>query len=597
MDRRGSVYSSASDYSSVVTSPVEDQKRFFPANGGDDDGFPKRSGVRKFVGQPTEDMLEVTIGETKYAVTKVRGVEDERPPSRDEKVASRPQTAENKQPESTVVFLGHGRGMSVGGVEVDFGPTVDLGGKLGPKEKNVQQQQVKRKPVGNDADVVGRRRRSIAWTPGMVNFAENGRNVENEVAVAPSATNTNANANANSTGSNSNKKEEEFDAQSYVSAQFELAQQTTDVMRNKLLNQHHQRSGSLGSAHFLSYFGRRKSKTPSDEGEHNAQSAGRPVHSRNNSVSGEQLRRASRQGSSGDLLNTSGNNSPLISRPASRSANKELAMTPRDRPPSQGNLLTRPVSRGPSTLLPQSLPLHSLPPPMVSPIPPSSYHPPQVTPTASTYHPPPHLSGGAGDHYSHHRQRERGASNGKLSAPEQEYIARTTGTPLLGQTWNSETSKIKKAPPHKTGLLGQMEKREKEKKEFKERTNRNSWTVQQAMRQRQSMMGMQQHAQHQALEAQQQQQQVAYAQQQQQQQQQAAYAQQQQQQQQQQYGFYGHQQQMQQLQLQQQQTQNATIAAWNAQQQQQIMIMQQQMALQAHQQQQFAERRGSWRYG
>ncbi|KAF3203032.1 hypothetical protein TWF191_002817 [Orbilia oligospora] len=691
-------------------SPVEDvklrKKDFFgnSKDGDDDDGMPKRYGVKKFVGQPTEDMLEVVIGETKYAVTKVKGMDDDdRPISGDwgsgpgpgsspKKPGSRPATSggELQEPESTVVFLGHGRGMSVGGVEVDFGPTADLGGKLGPREKNV----VRRKPAhdrnsSRDSDLSGvGKRRSVAWAPGMVNFNTNaGRNVDSNASEVGSlgATGTATTGNANvGKPLNTHKgkqredekeeemelkeKKEEFDAHSYVGAQYELAQQTTDVMRNKLLNQHHQRSGSLGTGQFLSYFnvGRRKSKTPSDEGEQQTGSgsgvpatsatgatgtANRPaLHSRTNSVSVEQLRRISRAGSSADLLHSTsgggstGSNSPnLASRPQSRSANRELATTAPSRPQSQGNLLSRPASRGPSALMntnnpsTSALPLHSLPPPMVSPIPPSSYHPPQVTPTASIYHPPPHLQSGPStpsygvtDHYSNHRQRERGdsgAPDGRLSAGEQEYIARSTGTPLLGQNWNSETSKIGKAPPHKAGLLGQMEKREKEKKDFKERTNRNSWAVQHAMRQRQSIAGMgslmqqqaqqeaQKQAQQQQLQAQQQQYQYQY--QQQQQQQQYQYQQQQQQQQQQQvgmgvgfgnsgqhmgqpiqqhYGFYGHQQPQQQPQQQQQQN-AATIAAWNAQQQQQIMIMQQQIALAQAQQQQMAERRGSWRYG
>ncbi|KAF3102984.1 hypothetical protein TWF102_009939 [Orbilia oligospora] len=712
---RGSVYSvrtgslsSVSNYSSAVQSPVEDvklrKKDFFGNSkdgGDDDDGMPKRYGVKKFVGQPTEDMLEVVIGETKYAVTKVKGMDDDdRPISGDwgsgsgsgsspRKPGSRPATSggELQEPESTVVFLGHGRGMSVGGVEVDFGPTADLGGKLGPKEKNV----VRRKPAhdrnsSRDSDLSGvGKRRSVAWAPGMVNFNTNAvRNVDSNASEVGSlgATGTATTGNAN-VGKllNTHKgkqredekeeemekeKKEEFDAHSYVGAHYELAQQTTDVMRNKLLNQHHQRSGSLGTGQFFSYFnvGRRKSKTPSDEGEQQPGSGNggnttgatgtvnRPaLHSRTNSVSAEQLRRISRAGSSADLLHgtggggSTGSNSPnLASRPQSRSANRELATTAPSRPQSQGNLLSRPASRGPSALMntnnpsTSALPLHSLPPPMVSPIPPSSYHPPQVTPTASIYHPPPHLQSGPStpsygvtDHYSNYRQRERGdsgAPDGRLSAGEQEYIARSTGTPLLGQNWNSETSKIGKAPPHKAGLLGQMEKREKEKKDFKERTNRNSWAVQHAMRQRQSIVGMgslmqqqaqqeaQKQAQQQQLQAQQQQYQYQY-QQQQQQQQQYQYQQQQLQQLQQQtgmgvgfgnsgqhmgqpiqqhYGFYGHQQPQQQPQQQQQQN-AATIAAWNAQQQQQIMIMQQQIALAQAQQQQMAERRGSWRYG
>ncbi|KAK6517479.1 hypothetical protein TWF281_004131 [Arthrobotrys megalospora] len=648
MSRR-SVYSvgsdSVSNYSSAVQSPVEGGGEGFKRNDSFD-SLPKRSGVKKFVGQPTEDMLEVVIGETKYAVTKVRGVQDDRPVSGDwsssspvmPKPNSRPGTGggELKQEaESTVVFLGHGRGMSVGGVDVDFGPTANLGGKLGPKEKNVvKKKAVQDRNLSRDSDAGVGKRRSVAWAPGMVNFNANALGNENNNAgeVAPSSS-------SSTTGNTHKGKEEEFDAESYVGAQFELAQQSTDVMRNKLLNQHHQRSGSLGTGQFLSYFGvgRRKSPSPSNEKDQAGSSNGspggaaRPVHSRTNSVSGDQLRRISRAGSAGDLLSgagggSSGSNSPsLTSRPQSRSANKELASGgTSSRPQSQGNLLSRPASRGPSQLLSSNnpstaaLPLHALPPPMVSPMPPSSYHPPQVAPTASIYHPPPHLQSGpptpsVTDHYSHHHQRKPSnqagnPGNGKLSAGEQEYIARTTGTPLLGQNWNSETSKIKKAPPHKAGLLGQMEQREKEKKDFKERTNRNSWTVQQAMRQRQSMVGMESLMQQQAqLQAQQQAQLQAHQQQQQIQQQQQQQqmgmgygygGQQMGQPMQQHYGFYGHQQP-------QQQPQNAAaLAAWNAQQQQQqmmIMQQQQQMIIQAQQQQQWqqqtADRRGSWRYG
>ncbi|KAF8470160.1 hypothetical protein BDZ91DRAFT_39445 [Kalaharituber pfeilii] len=62
-----------------------------------------------------------------------------------------------------------------------------------------------------------------------------------------------------------------------------------------------------------------------------------------------------------------------------------------------------------------------------------------------------------------------------LSAREQEYIARKTGTTLL----QMDTADLRKQPSHQAGLLGALEAREREKQDMK------SATVQQALAQRQ----------------------------------------------------------------------------------------------------------------
>lgn len=68
-----------------------------------------------------------------------------------------------------------------------------------------------------------------------------------------------------------------------------------------------------------------------------------------------------------------------------------------------------------------------------------------------------------------------------LSAREQEYIARRTGTTLL----QMEEGKIRKQPPHQAGLLGALEAREKEKQDLTKSGVSNNVTVQQALAQRQ----------------------------------------------------------------------------------------------------------------
>jgi len=67
-----------------------------------------------------------------------------------------------------------------------------------------------------------------------------------------------------------------------------------------------------------------------------------------------------------------------------------------------------------------------------------------------------------------------------LSAREQEYIARRTGTTLL----QIESRNARKQPPHQAGLLGAIETREKEKM-WKSGQLSNNATVQQALVQRQ----------------------------------------------------------------------------------------------------------------
>lgn len=68
-----------------------------------------------------------------------------------------------------------------------------------------------------------------------------------------------------------------------------------------------------------------------------------------------------------------------------------------------------------------------------------------------------------------------------LSAREQEYIARKTGTTLL----QMEEGNTRKQPPHQAGLLGALEAREKEKKELTKSGVSNNVIVQQALVQRQ----------------------------------------------------------------------------------------------------------------
>lgn len=70
-----------------------------------------------------------------------------------------------------------------------------------------------------------------------------------------------------------------------------------------------------------------------------------------------------------------------------------------------------------------------------------------------------------------------------LSAREQEYIARKTGTTLL----QIDSGNARKQPPHQAGLLGAIEAREKEKKEILSSGQGagNNITVQQALAQRQ----------------------------------------------------------------------------------------------------------------
>ena len=68
-----------------------------------------------------------------------------------------------------------------------------------------------------------------------------------------------------------------------------------------------------------------------------------------------------------------------------------------------------------------------------------------------------------------------------LSAREQEYIARKTGTTLL----QIEGGKLRKQPPHQAGLLGALEAREKEKQDLTKSGVSNNVTVQQALAQRQ----------------------------------------------------------------------------------------------------------------
>ncbi|RPB10150.1 hypothetical protein P167DRAFT_547474 [Morchella conica CCBAS932] len=90
-----------------------------------------------------------------------------------------------------------------------------------------------------------------------------------------------------------------------------------------------------------------------------------------------------------------------------------------------------------------------------------------------------------------------------LSAREQEYVAKQTGSTLL----HLDNGKGKNQPPHQTGLLGAIETREKEKKLMKGSWsgNGNSATVQQAIAQRQQLK--QQQLQQQQLQQQQLQQQ------------------------------------------------------------------------------------------
>ena len=65
----------------------------------------------------------------------------------------------------------------------------------------------------------------------------------------------------------------------------------------------------------------------------------------------------------------------------------------------------------------------------------------------------------------------------RLTAQEQEYIARATGTPLLGHV-GKDSNRLSQ-----TGLLAAMEAREREKQEIKE--TRTNYVVQQAVQQRQ----------------------------------------------------------------------------------------------------------------
>ncbi|KAK6359976.1 hypothetical protein TWF696_001097 [Orbilia brochopaga] len=719
----------ASNYSSEPPSPAPPPRRRDRS-----DSLP-RTGRKKFVGQPTEEMLEVTIGEAKY-VTHGR----DSPPWGTSSSSSRPASGgagavldhrgatiggggnmhgatavgagagaggapviatppATPNVGSTIKLVHHGRGASVGGVDVDFGPTANLGGGLGRQQPQQaflqqqiflqqqslllqqqqqvllqQQQQREKSPnakretqhlardgIGNAG---GMNRRSVAWTPGMVNFQQ--------APSAPSAaasstgsgggssssikdTNTNigsdgeasATAGATATGTQDRGRPLEKDrnsylhnsddgdssfasaAQEFVSQHVAMAQHQDEIMRNRLLQQHHQQqqrsspSPSSSQRRFLAQHSSSaaKSRSPSTE---------RPaLHSRTSSAAVVPTAAASRptsggylhRASSADLLaniSSSGNGAGAsISRPHSRSASRELLTASLSRPQSR-DLLTRPSSRGPSQLLagnvqpapPSSIPLHALPPPAsalapLQSLPPSSYHLPPIP------LPPPPLSNAATIDRGSGNNRDSllFGSTGKLSAAEQEHVARSTGTPLLGQTWNSKTQK--KMPPHSAGLLGVMEKREREKRDFKEHVNRNSWTVQQAVRQRQSMLGMSSLLQQQEQQQQQQQQQITPP---------------EQAQRQSMYGFYGPQptpptpQQMQQQygfyspggQANFSSPSVANRASWapsmqqQQQQQQQMMYMmqqqleQQQLAnqqLEADIQAQQQQRRTSWRYG
>lgn len=95
---------------------------------------------------------------------------------------------------------------------------------------------------------------------------------------------------------------------------------------------------------------------------------------------------------------------------------------------------------------------------------------------SSTEHIPRPLSRGGNAAFSPHGLISAPDLSSHLSAREQEYIARKTGTTLL----QMENGNSRKQPPHQAGLLGALEAREKEKREMS-----NNITVQQALAQRQ----------------------------------------------------------------------------------------------------------------
>ncbi|EPS39431.1 hypothetical protein H072_6768 [Dactylellina haptotyla CBS 200.50] len=565
---RASVYSNddddgndtASNYSyasSTVQSPVESASKpvFWGGNKKepelDEDGFPRRTGAKKYVGQPTEEMMEVMIGETKYSVNKVAGHEqrtsgnwddEHRPrsggsssggaPLRSSSAAGDGDDGSNRS--SGVVFLGHGRGLSVGGVEVDFGPTASLSGALGsspspsssskpvtPQSKQQQQQHSRpgsgtsniAEGSGGHSNANGMRRRSIAWSPGMVNFtnqqvakdynynsASDGGDEQSldqqpqekqptpqprQQTTPPKPVQGILPPPRGSSYQHQEKKEgseEEFDAQSFVTAHVAIAQQKQqqdEAMRQKFLRdqfQHH-RSASSSSNLLANVLGagmaaggaasgvagytpdQRNSRSPSSDPEQQQNNGVKLPGGHSRNASSATLPHISRQPST-DLLNGggSGSNSP-IHKQASRMASRELLNA---RPHSRGNMLNveRPVAV-PNVNTSTTAALHSLPPPV-------TYH------QASAPVIPNH-------------QRMNSAfsvpGHGKLSAGEQEYIARSMGAPLLGQNLNTETQK--QAPPHAAGLLGVMERRDKERREY-----RSSMAVKQVLRTRGSILGL-----------------------------------------------------------------------------------------------------------
>ncbi|KAF3904278.1 hypothetical protein AA313_de0207814 [Arthrobotrys entomopaga] len=560
-------YDSDSNYASTVASPVDTSHNRKSTNVVlDEDGFPRRTGAKKFVGQPTDEMLEVKIGETTYSVSKVAGQQrtsvfwDE---SGSHSGNSRPSSSANYSTSSgppldialAALSLtppgtaggGGGDEASSSPIEVDFGPTASLGEALHLPEPKKKKEK-KERPISGaiaESSGSGMQRRSVAWTPGMINFNHHQQQSLGQNTAPPSdgggdnfssssssslrrqqyQQNSSSNGSSNSTPPpaaavnytppkpvqgilpprrSSYRREERqedresdiSDAQSFVREHVALAQQKQaqeEAIRLKIMQQHyhqHQRSASSASHLLLNagtgngvYMDRRKSRSPSNEPEPHPQQQQQqgPYLNSIRPVGGGHVRTGSaatlpnnlNRSASSDLLNSgfntnggnSGGNSGPNSGNNSRNASREMLV----RAPSKGNLLDRPAPV-PSANISTTTALHSLPPPVQ-----------YSQPVPSGYHAPAQQS----------HQRNAGQAThpsyvpgyGKLSAQEQEYIARSLGAPLLGQNLDKDTQN--QAPKHKAGLLGQMEKREKEKKDY-----RNSMAVHQVLRQRGSRMGL-----------------------------------------------------------------------------------------------------------
>ncbi|KAK6526437.1 hypothetical protein TWF694_005023 [Orbilia ellipsospora] len=577
-------YDSDSTYASTVASPVDTSHNRKSTNVVlDEDGYPRRTGAKKFVGQPTEDMLEVKIGEATYSVNKVTGQQrtsvfwdesgsvsggNSRPTSSANYSASSgppldiPLAALTLTPPATAA----GDEGSSSPIDVDFGPTASLGDALHlpePKKKKKEKQ----RPVSGmiaESSGSGMQRRSVAWTPGMINFnhhqqqslAQNsapsdggGDNFSSSSSSSMRRQQYQQNSSSSNPSSNSTpphpaavtytppkpvqgilpprrssyrreEREEDresviSDAQSFVREHVALAQQKQiqeEAIRLKIMQQHyyqHQRSASSASHLLLNasngangngvYMDRRKSRSPSNEPEPQPQAQLQqqqqqhyqqqqqqqqqgPYLNSIRPVGGGHVRTGSaatlpnnlNRSASSDLLNSgfhmnggnSGGNSGPNSGNNSRNASREMLV----RLPSKGNLLDRPAPT-PNANISTTAALHSLPPPVQYSQPvPSTYQ----TPAQQSHQ---RAAAAQGTHPSYL------PGYGKLSAQEQEYIARSLGAPLLGQNLDKDTQN--QTPKHKAGLLGQMEKREKEKKDY-----RNSMAVHQVLRQRGSRMGL-----------------------------------------------------------------------------------------------------------